>query len=198
MQILQDTNKTHSFKRKKYVPVDKIDGKAETISMNACESARKKKPKQEKSQIFANRYVYVPDPRNLLKTSQIGEKTQFSFLNSANGNRILVIDLMMFHLDKKGTYNDRIYWTCASRRKTYKCQCRVTTEFSGNNTKIMNVTALHNHSSHWQTIVGKIERQEFDMGAALLGKTNNEINSKEVSNEAQENGHQVTINTIKR
>lgn len=175
IKILQGTNAnispnksptSKSPKDSKRIPlsVGKLEGTALSISTALPKAGGKLTPRQEKAIAFANQYCYVADPAELLKPPRKDGKIKFSFLPSLKGNRILVIDNIIFHYDSRGSNaTDRTYWTCLYRRdKRYKCYCRATTEYTDENTRLVNITGVHKHENHLDKIQRRIDPKKLE------------------------------------
>ncbi|XP_023295551.2 uncharacterized protein LOC111678435 isoform X1 [Lucilia cuprina] len=105
-------------------------------------------------------YRQVEDVMDALDNPKDGEITKFTFLPSLKGNRILIMDNMIFHYDSRGSQNDRAYWTCLFRRdKVHKCNSRLTTEGMGKDIKIMKVSGEHKHTiNHREHILKRLNQ----------------------------------------
>lgn len=105
-------------------------------------------------------YRQVEDVMDCLENPKDGEITKFTFLPSLKGNRILIMDNMIFHYDSRGSRCDRAYWTCLFRRdKVHKCNCRLTTEGGGKDMKIIKLSGEHKHTlNHREHILKRINQ----------------------------------------
>uniref|UniRef100_A0A1I8N4F0 Glutathione S-transferase n=1 Tax=Musca domestica TaxID=7370 RepID=A0A1I8N4F0_MUSDO len=113
--------------------------------------------RKDKAAATAAQYRYVKNPMEVFKNPQHGEVKLFSFLPSFKGNRVLILENMIYHFDTRGGRNGRIYWTCFD--KVLRCNCRVTTENVGDKIQIVRVSGEHSHSQdHRQHIDKRIKK----------------------------------------
>lgn len=105
-------------------------------------------------------YRQVDDVVDAMYKPKDGEITKFTFLPSLKGNRILIMENMIFHYDSRGSHTDRAYWTCLYRRdKVHKCNSRLTTEGFGKEMKIVKVSGNHKHTvDHREHILKRINQ----------------------------------------
>lgn len=129
------------------VPLSVSKGSGNVLSISTDISVTPRPDvRRQRSEATSKLYRYEEDTLDVLDNPKDGEITKFTFLPSLKGNRILIMDCMIFHYDSRGSVNDRAYWTCLYRRdKTYKCNCRLTTEGLGTNLKIVKVSSAHKH-----------------------------------------------------
>ncbi|XP_073835777.1 uncharacterized protein [Musca autumnalis] len=137
-------------------------GQVLSISTNIeipAKTSRGNSTRREKALATAALYRYVKDPKEVLKNPQDGDIKLFSFLPSFKGNRVLILDNMIYHFDSRGVRNDRIYWTCLFRRyKNKRCNCRLTTENEGDKIQIVKVSGDHSHTTdHRQHIERRLQ-----------------------------------------
>ncbi|XP_059217768.1 uncharacterized protein LOC106090931 [Stomoxys calcitrans] len=139
------------------VPLSVSQGGGSVLSISTnINLPTKPSVRKERAKATAALYRYVADPMDALNEPRDGEITKFSFLPSLKGNRILILDNMIFHYDSRGTLNERAYWTCLYRRdKKVKCNCRLTTEFTGENMQIVKVSGGHTHNSDHRQHIDK-------------------------------------------
>lgn len=161
IQSAEDTSTTEKKVTKTSTPpLSVTPGGGNVLSISgSINLPNKPSLRKERAKATAALYRYVADPMDALNEPREGEITKFSFLPSLKGNRILIMDNMIFHYDSRGSLNERAYWTCLYRRdKKVKCNCRMTTEFSGENTQIVKVSGDHTHvTNHRQHIEKRLK-----------------------------------------
>ncbi|XP_073835754.1 uncharacterized protein isoform X2 [Musca autumnalis] len=185
--LKQKTNTTKDRKPKK----PPLPGKVLSISTNielATKPFEPRIPRKEKTAAVAAFYRYVEDPMEVLKNPQDGEIKLFSFLPSIHGNRVLIMEDMIYHFNSKGVGNKStsIYWTCLFRRNIkIRCKCRITTENDGENIQIVRVSGQHSHTNNHRHKIEKrlkvhVKAIEDESGAEE--SYDNERNSEESDN----------------
>lgn len=153
---------TNADKVKKAKPLSVTKGSGNVLSISTVIEVAK--PRQDmrrtKNEATSKLYRQVDDIMDALENPKDGEITKFTFLPSLKGNRILIMDNMIFHYDSRGSHSDRAYWTCLYRRdKVHKCNSRLITEGLGKDMKIIKASGHHKHSNdHRENIIRRINQ----------------------------------------
>ena len=143
------------------VPLSASKGGGNVLSISSnIEVTQRQDLRKVKAEATSKLYRQVDDVMDCLEYPRDGKITKYTFLPSLKGNRILIMDNMIFHYDSRGTQNSRAYWTCLYRRdKVHKCNCRLTTEGDGTDLKIVKVSGIHKHiTNHRQHIDKRLQQ----------------------------------------
>ncbi|KAM7361688.1 GST-containing FLYWCH zinc-finger protein [Cochliomyia hominivorax] len=153
--------KTEKKNLPKSIPLSVTKGGGNVLSISTdIDLAPKPDARRIRAEITSKLYRQVDDVMDALENPTDEEITKFTFLPSLKGNRILIMNNMIFHYDSRGSRCDRAYWTCLYRRdKTFKCNSRLTTEGDGKDMKIIKVSGEHKHAAnHREHILKRINQ----------------------------------------
>lgn len=154
-------NKVEKKTKPHFLPLSATKGGGNVLSISSnIEVSHRPDLRKVKAEATSKLYRQVDDVMDCLENPRDGKITKYTFLPSLKGNRVLIMDNMIFHYDSRGTQNTRAYWTCMYRRdKIHKCNCRLTTEGEGTNLKIVKVSGIHKHlTNHRQHINKRLQQ----------------------------------------
>ena len=98
--------------------------------------------------------------------------SEYTFLPSAKGNRVICIQNFIYHFDSRSAKNGRSYWTCMLRRdKFYRCNARLTTTMTDKGPIIIKISGTHQHAECTKDIERRLKKVETESFNETLGNS---------------------------